>query len=142
MRTKRSSAAIQLLLCHIILGHIALVHGQDASGDSPASLRDVHENSDVSQRGDGEIMVKMTSGLHNKEEDIEFDDQDHEVDSDFTAPREKRSPRRKGGDSSGSSSSNSTDENDSAGVAVGSAGFVATFATALSLCLAMGLLGV
>ncbi|RYP07941.1 hypothetical protein DL764_002212 [Monosporascus ibericus] len=145
MRTKRSLPAIQFLLCHIILGHIALVHGQGASGVSPASLRDVHENSDVSQPGNGEIMVKMASELHNKEKDVKFDAQDHEVDSDFTALREKRSPRRSGGGgsggSSGGSSDNSTDENGSASVVAGSAGFVVSFATALSLCLAMGLLG-
>ncbi|RYP44059.1 hypothetical protein DL768_009445 [Monosporascus sp. mg162] len=146
MRTKRSLAAIQFFLCHVILGHIALVHAQYASGVSPASLRGVHENSDVSQRGDGEIMVKMASGLH-KEKDVEFDAQDHEVDSDFTAIREKRSPRRNGGGSSGGSSGNSTAEDDSAeddsaGTAVGSPGFVVSFATALSVCLAIGLLGV
>ncbi|RYP33325.1 hypothetical protein DL767_004820 [Monosporascus sp. MG133] len=147
MRTQRSLAAIQFLLCYIILGHVALVHAQDASGASPASLRDVNENSDVYQRGDGWIVFKTASGLHNKEKDAKFGAQGHQVGSDFTALREKRSPRRKGGGSSGSSSGNSTqensaDENGSAAVAAGSAGFVVSFATALSLSLAMGLLGV
>ncbi|RYP65788.1 hypothetical protein DL771_008153 [Monosporascus sp. 5C6A] len=95
----------------------------------------------------------MASRLHNKENDVEFDAQDHEVDSDFTALWEKRSPRRSGGGGGGSggdndesdssnSTSNSTDENGSVSVAAGSAGFVASFATALSLCLVMGLFGV
>ncbi|RYP60776.1 hypothetical protein DL769_007977 [Monosporascus sp. CRB-8-3] len=144
MRTKHSLAAIQFLLCYIILGHVALAHAQDASRVSPASLRDVHENSDVSLREDDEIIVQMASGLLSKEENIEFDAQDQEVDSYFTALPEKRSPRRKGG--GGGGSDNSTDEDDdengSAGVAAGSAGVVASFAIALSLCVTMGLLGI
>ncbi|RYP21140.1 hypothetical protein DL765_002429 [Monosporascus sp. GIB2] len=152
MWTKHFLAAIQFLLCYIVLGHVALVHAQGASRVAPASLRDVHENSDVSQRRDDEIVVRMASGLNTRENSVEFDGQDQEAGSDFTALPEKRSRRRKGGGGSGGSSSNSTGENGnsgnstgengSAGGAAGSAGVMAPFAIALSLCVIMGLLGI
>ncbi|RYO84679.1 hypothetical protein DL766_005915 [Monosporascus sp. MC13-8B] len=151
MWTKHFLAAIQFLLCYIVLGHVALVHAQEASGVAPASQRDVHGNSDVSQRRDDGIVVKIASGLDTRENNVEFDGQDEEVDSDFTALPEKRSRRRKKGGGGGSSSNstgengnsgNSTGENGSAGGVAGSAGVMASFAIALSLGVTMGLLGI